>query len=145
MRRVLFTTVFEALGRDGLPKFGTHIVAVMPNAMARDKLINSLNGSRAYGQHVLAKPITNWRRLPSYLLKEATQQAWHGAGRSFRRIGGSIPLGALGGNRVILSNDLRDALLRAGRIEPYRRTYAKRSPKAPALSDETEARLARAA
>jgi len=27
---------------------------------------------------------------------------------------------------VILSRDLRDALMNLGRIEPYRRTYAKR-------------------
>ncbi len=77
--------------------------------------------------------------------REATQQAWHGAGKSFRRVGGSIPLGDLGGNRVILSNDLRDALLRAGRIKPYRRTYAKRLPKAPVLSVEVEVCLAQAA
>jgi len=49
-------------------------------------------------------------------------------------IGGSIPLGELGGDRVILSRDLRDALIRAGRVEPYRRTYAKRLPKAKAAA-----------
>jgi hypothetical protein len=42
---------------------GAHIVALMPNATARDRLIDSLNGSMAYGQHVLAKPVTDWRRL----------------------------------------------------------------------------------
>ena len=145
MRRVLSATVFEALGRDRQPKFGAHIVAVMPNAMARDRLIESLGGSAAYGKHIDTRPVTNWRGLPRYLLKEATQQAWHGAGKSFRRVGGSIPLGDLGGNRVILSNDLRDALLRAGRIKPYRRTYAKRLPKAPVLSAEVEVYLAQAA
>ena len=50
-----------------------------------------------------------------------------------RRVGGSIPLGVLGGDRVVLSEDLRDALIRGGRIEPYRRTYAKPAPGAPAL------------
>jgi len=45
---------------------------------------------------------------------------------------GPIRLGALGGDRVILSRDLRDARVNLGRIEPYRRTYAKRPPKAPA-------------
>ncbi len=35
----------------------------------------------------------------------------------------------LGGDRVALSKDLKDTLLRNGRIEPYRRTYAKRLPK----------------
>jgi hypothetical protein len=53
--------------------------------------------------------------------------------KGFRRVGGSIPLGARGGNRVILSRDLRDALVRGGKIEPYSRTYAKRLPKAQAL------------
>jgi hypothetical protein len=31
--------IFEARGRDGQPKFGAHIVALMPTAPARDKLI----------------------------------------------------------------------------------------------------------
>ena len=63
MQRVLSTTVFEALGRDRQPKFGAHIVAVMPNAMARDRLIERLNGSAAYGKHIDARPVTNWSRL----------------------------------------------------------------------------------
>jgi hypothetical protein len=65
-----------------------------------------------------------------YLLNEATTpQAWYGARKSFRRIKGSIPLGELGGDRVVLSKDLKDTLLRAGKIEPYRRTYANRQPR----------------
>jgi hypothetical protein len=48
MRRVRMTTVFEALGRDKQPKFGAHIVAVMPNAASRDRAIEALNGSSAY-------------------------------------------------------------------------------------------------
>jgi hypothetical protein len=124
MRRILTVRVFEALGRDGLPKFGAHIVAIMPSAAARDRVIESLNTSRVYGKFVLAKPVTNWDRLTKYLLKEATQQAAYRKG--FRRIGGSIPLGELGGDRVILSPDLKETLLRRGRIAPYKRTYAKR-------------------
>ena len=38
MRRVLTTTVFEPLDRNEEPKFGAHIVAVMPDATARDRL-----------------------------------------------------------------------------------------------------------
>jgi len=95
----------------------------MPNVTARDRLIESLNGS-VYGEHVDARPVVNWPGLTTYLLKEATPQAQYRKG--FRRIKGSIPLGALGGDRVVLSNDLKEALLRSGRIEPYRRTYAKR-------------------
>ncbi|HKN26966.1 MAG TPA: hypothetical protein VJY34_03430 [Roseiarcus sp.] len=128
MRRTNSVSVFEALGRDGSPKFGAHIVALMPSAPARDKLIESLNRS-AYRERVLAKPVDDWPGLTTYLLKEATPQAWYGAKKSFRRIKGSIPLGELGGDRVVLSHDLKETLLRSGRIEPYRRTYAKRLTK----------------
>ncbi len=148
MRRVRMTTVFEALGRDKQPKFGAHVVAVMPNAAARDGAIEALNGSSAYadmaaglsesGHPVLAKPVTDWAGLTTYLLKEATSQAQYR--RRFRRIGGSIALGIRGGDRVILSSDLRDALVRSGKVEPYRRTYAKRLPKAQALLAELEVR-----
>jgi hypothetical protein len=131
MRRTHSVSVFEALGRDKSPKFGAHIVALMPTTATRDKLIESLNGS-AYRQHVDAKPVVNWLGLTTYLLKEATPQAWYGAKKSFRRIKGSIPLGGLGGDRVVLSKDLKETLLRSGTIEPYRRTYAKRQPKVEA-------------
>ena len=45
MRRSNSITVFEALGRDKQPKFGAHIVALMPNVTARDRLIEILNGA----------------------------------------------------------------------------------------------------
>ena len=74
MRRSNSITVFEALGRDKQPKFGAHIVALMPTVTARDKLIEILNGA-AYGAHVDAKPVYDWPGLTGYLLKEATPQA----------------------------------------------------------------------
>jgi len=117
MRRAIFITVFEALGRDKQPKFGAHVVALMPNVAARDKLVDSLNGSKVYARHVLAEPVDDWPRLATYLLKESTPQAWYGARKRFRRVGGSIPLGELGGDRVVPSNDLKDALLRAERAQ----------------------------
>ena len=129
MRRIYSVSVFEARGRDGSPKFGAHIVGRMPDVTARDRLIETLNGS-ACREHVLAKPVVDWPGLTGYLLKEATPQAQYRKG--FRRIKGSIPLGELGGDRVALSNDLKDTLLRSGRIEPYRRTYAKRQKKVSA-------------
>jgi hypothetical protein len=43
----------------------------------------------------------------------------------FGTIGGSIPLGALGGDRVVVSPDLKSTLM--NRIQPYRRSYAKRT------------------
>jgi hypothetical protein len=99
---------------------------VVPPSSAR---VNA--STKVYAQHVLAEPVTDWPGLTGYLLKESTPQAWYGAHKSFRRIGGSIALGELGGDRVVLSNDLKETLLRSGTIEPYKRTYAKRLPKAP--------------
>jgi hypothetical protein len=135
MRSGLLVTVFEALGRDGQPKFNAHVIAIMPDADARDRLIESLHRSSVYTGRADVRPVDDWSRLTAYLLKEATPQAWFGAGKSFRRIKGSIPLGDLGGDRVVLSLDLKAALIDAGRIEPYRRSYAKRLPKAPAASE----------
>ena len=128
MRWGLLVTVFEALGRDGWPKFNAHVIVIMPDADARDRLIESLHRSSVYSGRVDVRPVDDWSRLTAYLLKEATPAAWFGAGKRFRRIKGSIPLGELGGNRVVLSLDLKAALIDAGRIEPYRRSYAKRLP-----------------
>jgi hypothetical protein len=122
MRCGLLVTVFEALGRDGRPKFNAHLIAVMADADARDRLIKSLNRSSVYMGHVDARAVDNWNGLTAYLVKEATSQAWYGAGKSFRRIRGSIPLGDLGGDRVVVSHDLRDLLIAAGRIAPFKRT-----------------------
>ena len=135
MRRGLLATVFEALGRDHQPKFNAHVIAIMPDRCCTRRLIDSLHRSSVYAGHVDARPVDNWSRLTTYLLKEATPQAWFGAGKRFRRIRGSIPLGKLGGNRVVLSLDLKAALIHAGRIEPYRRSYAKRLPKAPMVRE----------
>jgi hypothetical protein len=131
MRWGLLVTVFEALGRDGQPKFNAHVIVVMPNADARDRLIESLHHSSVYGRYVDAKRIADWYRLTKYLCKEATPQAWFGAGMRFRRIKGSNPLGDLGGDRVVLSRDLKNALLATGRIARFQRTYAKRQPSPP--------------
>jgi hypothetical protein len=128
MRLGLLVTLFEALGRDGQPKFNAHVIVIMPDAKARDRLIESLPRSSVYGRYVDAKRIVDWYRLTKYLCKEATPTAWFAAGKSFRRIRGSIPLGDLGGDRVVLSRDLRDVLIATGRIEPFQRTYAKRQP-----------------
>jgi hypothetical protein len=129
--RGLLVTVFEALGRDGRPKFNAHVILVMPDADARDRLIESLQRSSVYGGRVHARAVDNWNGLTAYLLKEATSAAWFAAGKSFRRIRGSIPLGNLGGDRVVLSRDLRDVLIATGRIAPFQRSYAKRQRSPP--------------
>ncbi len=126
LRKTHAVTVFEALGRDKQPKFNGHIVAATLDAAHRDKIIEALANSKTLGRHIFAEPVTDWKGLAGYLLKEATQQARFRKG--FRTIGGSIPLGLGGGNRVRLSDDLKEALIRSGRIEPFTRSYACRSP-----------------
>ena len=130
MKKILMATVFEAMGRDRSPKFGAHIVAHMPTAALADKLIDALNGSATFGPHVHAKRVTRWAGLTTYLLKESTSQARFRKG--YRTLGGSIPLGALGGDRVVLSPDLLATLVASGRLDPHQRTNAKRAapPKA---------------
>jgi hypothetical protein len=56
------------------------------------------------------------------VLKEMTSEAAYRTG--MRRKAGSHPLPE-GGDRVRVSPAIRDALIRAERIEPYTRTYAK--------------------
>ena len=128
MWRVLWTEVQEALDRNGFPKFGAHIVASMPDADNRDRLVQSFNGSEFFRRNAYAEPVTDWEGLKDYLLKEATPQAAFRKG--FRRIKGSHPLGDLGGDRVRLSPDLKHMLEHTGRTQPYTRTYAARRPKA---------------
>jgi hypothetical protein len=132
MRRGLLATVFEALGRDGRPKFNAHLIVIMPDVDARDRLIESLHRSSVYVGRVDARPVDNWNGLTAYLLKEGTSQAWFAAGKRFHRIRGSIQLGDLGGDRVVLSRDLRDLLIASARIQQFQRTYAKRKPLPPA-------------
>jgi hypothetical protein len=80
-------------------------------------------GSAAHSVQVDARRVEEWAGLTTYLMKEGTQQARYKQG--FRTIGGPIPLGTLGGDRVVLSPDLKSTLMNTGRIKPYRRTYAK--------------------
>jgi hypothetical protein len=113
----------------------------MPDAVARDRLIESLQRSSVYAGHVDARAVNNWNGLTTYLLKEATPQAWLGAGKRFRRLRGSIPLGDLGGDRVVLSRGLKDVLIATGRIKPFQRTYAKRQSSYPGAVSHRLAQL----
>ena len=93
MRCRFAVQVFEARGRDGLPKFGAHVVGVLPNAAARDKAIESLDRS-GYAQSgldtrpcVLVEPVSDWAGLTRYLFKDLDAQA------AFRRgfVGSAAP------------------------------------------------------
>jgi hypothetical protein len=134
MRRVLWLEVLESE-----PDLHSHIVATMPSEEAVMRLAERMHMSASYGQNVLVQPVTDWDGLTTYLLKEATPQAWAKGGKSFRRVSGSHPLAEGGGDRVRTSKDLEAALIRSGRVEPRRRTYAARSlPKPPALPKPVE-------
>lgn len=113
--------VRETKARDETPKPGAHIVAPMRSAADRDRLVEAINSSAAYG-NTLAKRAPPVEVLKSYGLKEMTSQAAYRTG--VRRIKGPHPLPE-GGDRVRVSPAVRDALIRAERVEPYTRTYAK--------------------
>jgi hypothetical protein len=113
--------VRETKARDETPKPGAHIVAPMRSAADRDRLVEAINSSSAYG-NTHAKRAPPVEVLKGYGLKEMTTQAAYQTG--IRRIKGSHPLPE-GGDRVRVSPAVRDALLRAERVEPYMRTYAK--------------------
>ena len=113
--------VRETKARDETPKPGAHIVAPMRSAADRDRLVEAINSSAAYG-NTHAKRAPPVEVLKSYCLKEMTSQAAYRT--SIRRIKGSHPL-LEGGDRVRVSPAVRDALIRAERFEPYTRTYAK--------------------
>jgi hypothetical protein len=125
MRRGPFwSEVRETKARDGSPKPGAHIVAPMRSAAARDRLVEAINSSASYG-NTLAERAPPVEVLKSYCLKEMTSQAAYRTG--IRRIKGPLPLPE-GGDRVRVAPAVRDALIRAERVEPYTRTYAKSPP-----------------
>ena len=93
----------------------------MPSAAARDRLVDALNSSSAYGD-TFAGPAPDVEVVKGYCLKEMTTQAAYRTG--IRRIDGPHPLPE-GGDRVRVSPAVREALIRAERFEPYRRRYAK--------------------
>jgi hypothetical protein len=113
--------VRETKARDGTPKPGAHIVAPMRSAADRDRLVEAINSSAAYGD-TFAEPVHDREKLKGYCLKEMTSQAAYR--RGIRRIKGPHPLPE-GGDRVRVSPAVRDALIRAERVEAYTRTYAK--------------------
>ncbi len=102
--------VRETKTRDGSPKPGVHIVAPMPSAPARDRLVTAINSSSAYGD-TFAEHGHDRETLKSYCLKEMAPEAAYGTG--IRRMKGSHPLPE-GGDRVRVSPAVRDALIQSG-------------------------------
>ena len=117
--------VRETKARDETPKPGAHRSAHALRA-ARDRLVDGINSSAAYGD-TFAKSGPAHGKLKSYCLKGVTSEAAYRTG--IRRMKGSHPLPE-GGDRVRVSPAVRDALIRAERIEPYTRTYAKNPARA---------------
>lgn len=140
-RRPLWLRVNEAV-----PSYHWHIVAPFPTLAYARKAVEAFNNAEAflrYGPATIdARLVTDWGGLSGYLLKEATSQAWWAAGMTFRRKKGSHALGEGGGDRVILSPALEDALVRAEKVEPRRRQYAARSLSRPTKSKRARGLIA---
>lgn len=109
-----------------------HLIGVVPVGRFARETIERLKSSRLFGDHLDACRVKNMERLVRYLSKEATTQAHYAFNRSFRRNNGRHVLGIGGGDRVRLSDALKEDMIREGLIEPYRKTYASRAlPRTP--------------
>ena len=129
MRRRNMRPVFIEV-RESKPALHSHIFVVMNTAADRDWLAERLYASRhSYpqnsGHSIDCRAIYDWAGLSAYPLKESSPQAHFWAGHSFTRKRGSHPID--GGDRVRLSDALRKALISAGHISEYARTYRKRT------------------
>ena len=96
--------------RDGTPKPGAHIVAPMRSAADRDRLVEAINSSAAYGEHV--RQAGSARRGSKELLPEGNDVAGRLSNRhpAHQRIA-SVAEGRRSGSRVAG---------RAGRLDPSR-------------------------
>jgi len=107
------------------PQLHMHVVVGgFRNAESAQKVIRHLHAT-AFKSDVLSRIVDDFQGLQNYLSGEATQQAWWGLGKSFRRERGSHRIEG-GGSRVLPSRALEAALIKAGRIRPGIKTYASR-------------------
>ena len=118
---------FEVL--EACPEFHSHMVVAMPSLAGSNDLIERLHRSKQVGSRVVCKRVWYWQGLINYLSKEATSQAWYGAGKSFKRVKNACRDGRyVSGDRVRVSAELERLLVATGNIEPRLRTYAARLP-----------------
>jgi len=108
------------------PRPNFHLIAAAPPGKVR-RMCKGIKASTILGD-IDARPVTDINGLINYLLKEQTTEAWYAAGRDMRRLKGSHKLPD-GGDRQHLSRALEDELLRAGLIERWHKTNARRAAK----------------
>jgi hypothetical protein len=118
---------------EGRPAVHSNILFPLGGPKAERLIAGLLRSANFQGDelHISNAEGAGW--FVAYCSKErVTQARFVGVGSLKKRLRGSHPLGAGGGDRVRLSKALKDQLLEEGLMRPYRQHYAARSlPKIP--------------
>lgn len=140
MKRVYWLSVRETITEQGY-SLHLHLICVFPDLEWSRKFADSLNNSatfKKFGEKaVFATLVTgheHWFKLKyTYYTQEITIQTWKSANEALVKQKNpetgkvSFPLDS---DRVNVSGDLKDVLVRTGHIKNWTRTNAKRRPKA---------------
>jgi hypothetical protein len=113
---------------EGHPAVHSNILFPLDGPKAERLIASLLRSENFQGDELRIRKAKGASWFVAYCSKErVTQARYVGVGRLAKRLPGSHPLGAGGGDRVRLSKALKDQLLEEGRMRPYRRHYAARS------------------
>ncbi len=135
MKRVYWITIRETVTDKGY-SLHLHLICVFPNKDWAIKFTESLNHSTAFRRlgekavkAVYIADKAHWDRFDnhkgqSYFTQETTMQAWHAAGRAFPKPRGPYPLNS---DRVGVSKDIKEWLVRTNRTKNWTRANAKRT------------------
>jgi hypothetical protein len=124
---------------EGRPAVHSNILFPLGGPKAQRLIDGLLRSENFQGDELHIRKAKGASWFVPYCSKErVTQARYVGVGRLAKRLPGSHPLGAGGGDRVRLSKALKHQLLEEGLTRPYRQHYAARSlPRTPIQSDAT--------
>ena len=113
---------------EGRPAVHSNILFPLGGPKAQRLIDGLLRSENFQGDELRIRKAKGASWFVPYCSKErVTQARYVGVGRLAKRLPGSHPLGAGGGDRVRLSKALKDQLIEEGLIRPYRQRYAARN------------------
>ena len=126
---------------EGRPAVHSNILFPLGGPKAQRLIAGLLRSENFPGDKLRIRKAKGASWFVAYCSKErVTQARYVGVGRLAKRLPGSHPLGAGGGDRVRLSKALKDQLLEEGLMRPYRQHYAARSLPRTAIHRSRRAR-----
>ena len=113
---------------EGRPAVHSNILFPLGGPKAQRLIDGLLRSENFQGDELHIRKAKGASWFVPYCSKErVTQARYVGVGRLAKRLPGSHPLGAGGGDRVRLSKALKDQLFEEGLMRPYRQHYAARN------------------